>query len=785
MMNKEAQQVIEAARKEALRQNHRFITLEHLLWAIMGSSTGKDILENCLVDLKRLKSEVSDYMKGLEKIPRSGMQPLETVAFRRVIENAIRHVHFSSKKQADVGDLLVYLYEEKDSYALFFLQRQGLEKLDILRYISHGISKAQIYAEESEDDSDSLLDIMNEMDEVWHDTSEKSKESLHQDAEKEKQSKRRLSQDEKILNRLAVNLSELARKGKFDPLIGRTRELRRTIEVLCRRRKNNVVYVGDPGVGKTALAEGLASLLISDKAPPKLQGYEVFSIDMGTIIAGTRYRGDFEERLLQLFSALERRGKSIVFIDEIHTVVGAGLGGSGSLDAANILKPVLLKGQIKFIGATTFEEYRRYFEKDRALSRRFEKIDVAEPTRQETLAILKNLKKAYEDFHKVSFTHDALEACVDLSVRYIPERFLPDKAIDLLDEAGAFVALAGKKSVVGKRDIEKLVARYTGKSEKSLSQTKNDRLKSLKEKLKEVVLGQDEAIEAIVTAIWRAEAGLMRENKPVGSFLFIGPTGVGKTELARQIAKHLDIPLIRFDMSEYSEKHTISRFLGAPPGYVGFDQGAQLTDAIRKNPRCVLLLDEMEKAHSDIFHAFLQVMDNAQLTDATGRKADFRNVILIMTSNVGSREMGHLRIGFAGKEGGFEYGDPRQELKNTFPPEFLNRLDKVVVFGRLKKETILAIARKLLAELEEKLKEKKIRLRADEKALQYLAEKGYDENFGARPMARLIQDEITNKITQEILFGNLRKGGEVQLSASEGQLTFLFLGRVSGAGRAK
>jgi len=735
MINKELELTFAAAIKEAKQRRHEFFTLEHILYAVIHDATGRRILYQCGADLDKLRERLEKYFdERSEKLPEGVDQdPVQTLAVQRVLQRALMHVQGAEKKEVDAGDILAAMFFEENSYAVYFLKSQGISRLDVLSYISHGISKVP-------------------------DPEEGEFQSLSQDQPARKAS---------ALESFTVNLIDKARQGLIDPLIGRDEEILRTLQILGRRSKNNPIFVGDPGVGKTAIAEGLALKIHNKEVPPVFFEVEIFALDMGALLAGTKFRGDFEARLKGVLGELKKKNGAILFIDEIHTVVGAGATSGGSMDASNILKPALVAGGLRCIGSTTFEEYKNHFEKDRALSRRFQKVEIREPSVDETFRILQGLRPYYEEHHGVRYTEGALRAAAELAGRYINDRYLPDKAIDVIDETGASLRLKKDKRVrriVGVRDIETVVARIARIPARSVTSADQIRLQSLEDELKGAVFGQDQAIQMLVKAIKRSRAGLRIPEKPVGSFLLIGPTGVGKTEVAKQLARILGNSFLRFDMSEYMEKHTVSRLVGAPPGYIGFDQGGLLTDAIRKQPYTVLLLDEIEKAHPDLFSILLQVMDHATLTDNNGKKADFRNVILLMTSNAGAREMNAPSIGF---EGG-ERQDTRvakglKAIENLFSPEFRNRLDGIIPFNGLSIGIMERIVDKFLAEVEEQLAEKNIRFELSAGARRWLAESGYDSNFGARPLARFIQSEIKDILADEILFGKLVKGGRVRI----------------------
>ncbi len=731
-INRELNNIISTAYQEAKEKKHEFLTPEHILYAALFSREGRQIFDDLGANTgqleKNLKQYFMEHMKG-----DYNDDPAQSLGFKNIMERAFLHVVSAEKEEMDIGDVLVALIDEKDSFASFFMQQEGITRLDLLRYVSHGptgfFTRQEAPEEEQEDDE-----------------------------EQEPSAKK----SSRLLKAFTTDLTEKAANGEMDPLIGREDILKRTIQVLCRRLKNNPVHVGDPGVGKTAITEGLAQLIVDHKVPGPLEGYRIFSLDMGGLIAGTKYRGDFEERLKRVLQELQKLEKVILFIDEIHTVVGAGAVSGGSMDASNILKPVLSSGKLRCIGSTTYEEYKKYFERDRALSRRFQKIEVNEPTVEETYQILLGLKDSYEKHHELEFTDEALRAAVDLSAKYINDRYLPDKAIDVMDEAGAYVRLfpeapGNKKKKLTEQDIEKVVAAIAKIPERSVSGTESIKLKDMESQLKSVVFGQDHAIELVVQAIKRSRAGFHKPDKPVANLLFVGPTGVGKTELARQLASIMGVPLHRFDMSEYQEKHTVSRLIGAPPGYVGYDEGGLLTDAIRKNPHSVLLLDEIEKAHEDVFNTLLQIMDYATLTDNNGKKADFRNVIIIMTSNAGAREIGKPLVGFG--ERNVTRDAISGAVENIFTPEFRNRLDGVVTFNNLDLEIMKMIVKKELGEFEAQLKEKKVNIKATEQCITWLAQKGFSPLFGAREVARLVQEKIKNFFVDEVLFGKLAGGG--------------------------
>ncbi len=746
MINKELEISIEATIRDAESRHHEYLTVEHIMFAILHDEWGIDIITNCGGNIAKLKALLEGFFeRHTPKYPDdTDSYPEPTIAFRRVFQTAVNHVRSSEKPEADAGDILSAIFQEKDSHAVHFLHSEGITRLDVLNYISHGVSKTV---------NDMLTDSSEETREM-PDTKESTKKES--------------------ITEFTVDLVQMAADGDIDPLVGRDMETARTIQILSRRRKNNVIYVGEPGVGKTAIVEGLALKIHQQEVPDILKESKIFLLDMGSMLAGTKYRGDFEARLKATITNLEKVPGSILFIDEIHTIVGAGATSGGSLDASNILKPLLNSGRLRCIGASTYEEYKNYFEKDRALSRRFQKIDISEPDSKETFHILKGLKSYYEDYHGVKYTDKALQTASDLSSKYINDKFLPDKAIDVIDEAGALLKLSpsfDRKKTVGQKEIETIIAKIARIPKRNVSTSDTDKLKKLEEELMGNVFGQKEAIHSLASSIKRARAGLGSPEKPIGSFLFTGPTGVGKTEVSKTIASVLGIKFIRFDMSEYMEKHTVARLIGAPPGYVGFDQGGLLTDEVRKHPYCVILMDEIEKAHPDIFSILLQVMDYATLTDNNGKKADFRNVILIMTSNAGTNEMNKETIGF-----GDRTGDTRSKgneaIKKLFSAEFRNRLDSTITFNSLSSEIMQKVVDKFIHELQNQLGQKKVKITLSDKARSWLAEKGFDPKFGARPLGRLIQTEIKDTLSEEVLFGSLIKGGTVRIDLIEGNLTF-------------
>jgi ATP-dependent Clp protease ATP-binding subunit ClpA len=746
MISRELEATLGLAVREAGRRQHEYLTLEHVLFALLHDTDVSEVVRHCGGDVDELKRDLDRFLEEkMEKLPAAARnEPQQTLGFRRVLQRAALHVQSSGKDQITGRDLLVAMFRETDSLAVSLLERQGITRLDVVSYISHGVSKIP-----TEGDGSASEDA-----------------PAPGEAEQRRGTRR-------PLEAFAVNLNARAAEGGIDPLIGREDEVERTVHVLCRRRTNNPLFVGDAGVGKTAIAEGLALKIHRGEVPEVLKGATIYALDMGALLAGTKYRGEFEQRLKGVIASLRKRKDAILFIDEIHTVVGAGATSGGSMDASNILKPVLASGGIRCIGSTTYEEYRSHFERDHALARRFQKIEVREPSVDETHRILRGLKSAYEDHHGITYTDAALKAAAGLAAKHINDRRLPDKAIDVIDETAAAIKIlppSRQKKVVRVADVERVVAKMARIPPRSVSVSDKANLAALDADLKLAVFGQDEAIAAVATAIRVARAGLGRPDKPVGSFLFAGPTGVGKTEVAKQLAHVLGVEFIRFDMSEYMEKHTVSRLIGAPPGYVGFDQGGLLTEAINRSPHSVLLLDEIEKAHPDLFNVLLQVMDHATLTDNNGRKADFRHVVLIMTTNAGAREMASREIGFGGAAGGAARS--KEALERLFSPEFRNRLDAVVNFAPLDLDTAERVAEKFVMELDLQLGERKVFLTLTPAARRYLAEKGYDRTYGARPMARLIHTEIKQVLANEVLFGRLQNGGKVRIDASDGALIF-------------
>jgi ATP-dependent Clp protease ATP-binding subunit ClpA len=768
MITKELQSTLLAALAEARKRRHENLCLEHILYSLTNEQTGSRILRACGADIPLLRRDLEQFFaEKLETLPEgSDREPEQTLAIQRVLQRAILHMHSAGKTEIDSGNVLVAMFREPDSFAIYLLGKQGINRLDVVNYISHGITK------ESADDATSGASEGKdeEYSELHLTTTEGEGESADGSGEESTDGKRS-NQRKSLLDRYTTNLIEEARAGRIDPLIGRSQEVLRTIQVLCRRRKNNPLYVGDAGVGKTALAEGLALKIASGEVPDILKESIIYSLDMGGLVAGTKFRGEFEERLKGIVQALRKRPGSVLFIDEIHTIIGAGAVSGGALDASNLLKPALAAGELRCIGSTTFEDYKSVFEKDRALARRFQKIDILETSVEDTYQILRGLRQRYEEHHGIHYTDAALRIAAELSAKHINDRHLPDKAIDVMDEAGAAMRLhptGGRKKTVRPADIEQVVARMARIPPKTVSADDKTQLHNLETELKRVIFGQDQAVDNLVTAIKLSRSGLASPEKPVGSFLFSGPTGVGKTELSKQLARVLGVEFIRFDMSEYMEKHTVSRLIGAPPGYVGFDQGGLLTDAIRKTPHAVLVLDEIEKAHPDIYNVLLQVMDHATLTDNNGRKADFRNVVLVMTTNAGARELQQGSIGFGPQQQNRNLD--KTAIERTFSPEFRNRLDGWITFQSLTPEVILKIVDKFIGQLADQLKEKRVTIKLHEGARNYLAEKGYDRLYGARPMARLIQNELKKPLADALLFGPLQGGGQVTVELEEGKL---------------
>jgi len=755
MLSKTLEASLIKAIKEAKIQNHEFVTIEHMLYGLLHDELATYIIRECGGSVKSLKERLESFLT--REIPTVsadiGSDPTQTIAFNRVLQRAVAHVQSCGKKEVDSGDVLVAIFSETESHAVYFLGSIGVGRMEVVNLVSHELPEGL------------------QQEPLPHPPPDSGSQSTKD------------GKEDKALSDFTVNYTVLAEEGKIDPLIGRHEEVSRMMQVLCRRKKNNPLLVGEPGVGKTAMAEGLALRIHEDKVarkngekatvPELLQDVEIYQLDMGTLVAGTKYRGDFEKRIKSVVSAIEKKDNAILFIDEMHTIVGAGATSGGSMDASNLLKPALQSGILRCIGSTTYEEYKNQIEKDRALSRRFQKIDIEEPTVPDTCKILAGLQPRYEEHHQIRYSKAAVRAMAELSDRYINERFLPDKAIDIMDEVGSLFRLEGRQnSVVKINDIERVVSSIARIPARTRKGTDLESLKGLETRMKAVIFGQDTALKTIIQAVKRSRAGLGNPDSPMGSFLFAGPTGVGKTEVARQLSQCLSVHFERFDMSEYMEKHAVARLIGAPPGYVGFDQGGLLTEAIRKHPYSVLLLDEIEKAHMDIYSILLQVMDHSTLTDNTGRKADFRNVIIIMTTNAGAREMAANTIGFVGDK----KGKSDKAVEKLFSPEFRNRLDSIVTFGSLSSDSMKRVVDKLIAELEEQLSEKKVKIALTEKAREWLAEKGYDPDFGARPLRRLIMNEIGDVLSEEILFGNLTRGGRVDIGVKSDALTFSYQG---------
>ncbi|MBL4303562.1 ATP-dependent Clp protease ATP-binding subunit ClpA [Vibrio fluvialis] len=748
MLNKELESSLNGAFARARDKRHEFMTVEHLLLALLENDAAKEALLACQADIDTLRRELDTFIDQTTPLIPENDETRETqptLSFQRVLQRAVFHVQSSGRSEVTGANVLVAIFSEQESHAAYLLKKNDISRLDIVNYISHGITKASSSGDESSSDS---FGTENGED---------------------------VSSDER-LESFATNLNHLAKQGQIDPLIGRDKELERTIQVLCRRRKNNPLLVGEAGVGKTAIAEGLAWRIVEGQVPEVIQNSVIYSLDIGSLLAGTKYRGDFEKRFKSILKQLEKEKDAILFIDEIHTIIGAGAASGGQVDAANLIKPLLSSGKLRCIGSTTYQEYSNIFEKERALSRRFQKIDIVEPSLDDTTKILMGLKPKYEAHHDVRYTKEALRAAVELSAKYINERHLPDKAIDVIDEAGARVRLmpaSRRKKTVGVAEIEVMVAKMARIPEKSVSSSDKDILKNLDKKMKMLVFGQDNAIDVLTESIKLTRAGLGSDNRPVGSFLFAGPTGVGKTEVTVQLSKLLGIELLRFDMSEYGERHSVSRLIGAPPGYVGFDQGGLLTDAVIKHPHSVVLLDEIEKAHPDIFNLLLQVMDNGTLTDNNGRKADFRNVILVMTTNAGVAETVKKSIGMIQQD---HSHDAMAEIKKVFTPEFRNRLDHIIWFNALDERVIHQVVDKFIVELQVQLDARGVSLEVSEDARHWLAVKGYDREMGARPMGRVIQEQLKKPLANELLFGSLVDGGTVKVDLNEDQLTFKYMG---------
>ena len=743
MLSKDLETTLNEAFRVAKDKRHEFMTVEHLLLALLDNDIAIDVLRKIGAELDKLRSELEQYIDTTTPLIPAGDSERETqptLGFQRVLQRAVFHVQSSGRKEVTGANVLVAIFSEQESQAVYFLKQQNIARIDVVNYISHGISKVP--------------------------GEEESGEGVSADEEGGAE-----AAGQSALESFATNLNDEAKAGRVDPLVGREQELERVIQVLCRRRKNNPLLVGESGVGKTAIAEGLAKRIVDGQVPEVVDDAEIFSLDLGALLAGTKYRGDFEKRFKAVLGELKKKGNAILFIDEIHTIIGAGAASGGVMDASNLLKPLLTSGDIKCMGSTTYQEYRGIFDKDRALSRRFQKIDVAEPDTEDTYRILKGLKSRYEDHYGVRYTDKSLRVASELAAKYINDRFLPDTAIDVIDEAGAaqqLVPPSRRKKSIGAGDVEAVVAKIARIPSTQVTTSDKQALKDLEEKLKMVVFGQDEAIDQLANAIKMSRAGLKSGEKPTGCFLFAGPTGVGKTEVSRQLANIMGVELLRYDMSEYMERHTVSRLIGAPPGYVGYDQGGLLTEAVTKHPHSVVLLDEIEKAHPEVFNLLLQVMDHGTLTDNNGRKADFRNVVLIMTTNAGAQEMDRASIGFVEQD---HAADGLEVIKRMFTPEFRNRLDAIVQFGKLPLEVVKTVADKFLTELQAQLDDKRVTLEVDDAAREWLAREGYDEKMGARPMQRLIQEKIKRPLADNLLFGDLSKGGgTVQVTVEDGEL---------------
>jgi ATP-dependent Clp protease ATP-binding subunit ClpA len=747
MLSKELEFTLNLAFKEAREKNHEFMTVEHLLYALLGNPSAVEVLRACGGNLEQLKQDVSVFLE--ETTPKLSEEDTRetqpTLGFQRVLQRAVFHVQSSDKTEVTGANVLVAIFSEQESQAVYFLNKLNITRLDVVNYISHGISRVYDQPEEN---------AGNTEEPETADTTAKQP-----------------------LETFAINLNEQAAQGKIDPLIGRRAEIQRTIQILCRRRKNNPLFVGEAGVGKTALAEGLAKMIVDGEVPNVLLNCTIYALDLGALVAGTKYRGDFEKRFKAVLNQLQKEEGSILFIDEIHTIIGAGAASGGVMDASNLMKPMLASGELKCIGSTTFQEYRGIFEKDHALTRRFQKVDITEPSVEETIDILKGLKTRFEEHHKIKYSARALRCAAELADRYINDRHLPDKAVDVIDEAGAGQRLlppSRRKKTIGVHEIEHVIAQMARIPEKTVSASDKESLRNLERDLKMVVYGQDPAIETLSAAIKMSRSGLGNEDRPVGSFLFAGPTGVGKTEVTRQLARIMGLELVRFDMSEYMERHTVSRLIGAPPGYVGYDQGGLLTEAITKNPHVVLLLDEVEKAHPDVFNLLLQVMDHGTLTDNNGRKADFRNVAIVMTTNAGAQDSSRTSIGFTHQD---HSSDAMEAIKRLFTPEFRNRLDAIVQFNALGPDNITRVVDKFIFELEAQLQEQNVTIEVDAAARIWLAERGYDPKMGARPMARTIQQFIKKPLAEELLFGGLTHGGHLIIRLGKDELSFEIKGK--------
>lgn len=741
MLSPELEKTLQSAVNDVRERQHEYLQLEHLLLALLDDDSTGAILKHCGCDLGQLRTELEEFLTDIEVLPEDvDVIPEQTLAFQRVLQRALMHAQGAERDLVSPGNILIAMFRERESHAVYLLEKQGVSRFDVINYVSHGISKVDPTARSV------------------------SADGVKVGAEEEVQGD--------PLENFCTDLNARAEAGKIDPLIGREDELERCVQVLCRRRKNNPLLIGEPGVGKTAIAEGLALRIVEDSVPGPLKGAKIFSLDMTAVLAGTRYRGDFEERIKAVLKELIEHPNSILFIDEIHNIVGAGATNGGTMDAANILKPPLANGDLRCIGSTTYKDYKSAFERDRALSRRFQRIDITEPSVRESIEILKGLRPRYEEHHGIKYTDAALASAAELAARHIAESHLPDKAIDVIDEAGARARLmeeADRPSAIRPKEIEEVISKMARIPPRTVSSSDKEKLSNIDSDLKRLIFGQDHAIEQIARAIKLSRAGLGKADQPTGSFLFAGPTGVGKTELAKQLAKTMGVEFLRFDMSEYMEKHTVSRLIGAPPGYVGFDQGGQLTDQINKHPYCVVVLDEIEKAHPDLFNILLQVMDHATLTDNNGKKADFRNVVLIMTTNAGSREMEHSQIGFGDPGSGSE-SKGKKAMEKVFSPEFRNRIDATIFFDKLSPKVIIRVVDKFLHEMEGQLADKHVEIEVSDAAKEWFAKEGYDEKFGARPMSRLIQDKLKVALADELLFGKLQHGGTAAVDLKDGEI---------------
>lgn len=757
MLDKELEYTLNVAFKEARNKRHEFVTVEHLLVALLDNSSAADVLKACGANLNRLRSNLLEFIDRTTPIIPLNIHDRDTqptLGFQRVIQRAVFQVQSSGKTEVSGANILAAIFSEQESQSVYFIRQENVSRLDVINYIAHGTAKPK--APQQRDDQHPFNQFSSEEGEGMGDEGGTSPLELY-----------------------TTNLNARAKLGLIDPLIGREEEIERTIQVLCRRRKNNPLLVGEAGVGKTAIAEGLARLIVEKQVPTVLQDSMIYSLDLGSLLAGTKYRGDFEKRLKSVLHQLKEQKGAVLFIDEIHTIIGAGAASGGLMDVSNLIKPLLASGELTCIGSTTYKEYRSIFEKDHALDRRFQKIDVKEPTVDQTIEILKGLRERFETHHNITYTDEALEAAARLSARYISDRHLPDKAIDLVDEVGAYQYLlpeADRKKIIDVADMEKMVAKIARIPERNVSASDREVLKTLTRDLKMMIYGQDEAIETLGAAVKLARSGLRDSTKPIGSFLFVGPTGVGKTEVSKQLAKILGVELIRFDMSEYMERHSVSRLIGAPPGYVGYDEGGLLTEAVNKTPHSIVLLDEIEKAHPDVYNLLLQIMDHGTLTDMNGRKTDFRHTVLIMTSNAGAEIMDKINIGFTSQD---STTDVMGAVHKVFSPEFRNRLDSIIQFKALNPKTILSVVNKFVAELEVQLEARHVILEVDEEARSWLAKNGYDKNMGARPMARLIQEQLKKPLAEELLFGKLSNGGHVKVTTEKGKIKFLIEDEIS------